>query len=173
VPFKGLISVTFRVFGSQLIVDKQMRELKLTKGYTALVDDEDYEKIALCKWHATVARDKAHVYARNSKNVMLHRFILGLITSTPFVDHKNGDGLDCQKVNLRIATVSQNQGNRRKQSALASSRYKGVSWASRESKWRAVIQHKNLGMFASEKEAAMAYDIAAKEYFKEYALTNF
>src|SRR6266404_7885280 len=138
-----------------------MREIKLTKGYTALVDDDDYDRVSEFKWCVNVTRHSDKVYAMTGSGCSrktLHRFILNLGPSTPFVDHINGEGLDCQKSNLRIATQSQNQGNRRKQSALVSSRYKGVSWAKRESKWRAVIQHTHLGLFASEKEAAMAYD---------------
>lgn len=153
-----------------------MKEIPLTQGYVALVDDQDYERVSQYNWYA--AKIKGNIYAVSSQGggegaVRLHRFILGLSGSIPWIDHKNHNGLDCQRENLRLASPSQNQGNKRKQTSLSCSRYKGVTWAKEQQKWKATIHHTYLGYFESEEDAAKAYDKAAKEYFKEYAFTNF
>ena len=90
-----------------------MREIPLTKGYVALVDDEDYERAAAFKWSAIVIRDKnkGRVYGmratdwnpetrRNGKYIYLHRFILNA-PDRVMVDHRDSDGLNCHKHNLR------------------------------------------------------------------------
>lgn len=91
------------------------------------------------------------------------------------VDHRDGDGLNNQRHNLRIATSSQNQGNQCKTQGRTS-RFKGVSWAKRHGKWVAQIQvkrrSKNLGYFRREEEAAAAYDQAALRFFGEFARLN-
>ena len=91
------------------------------------------------------------------------------------VDHINGNGLDNRRENLRLCTNSQNHMNR-KTHRDSSSKYKGVSWNKRNSKWQAYIgsgiKRKNLGYFASESDAAKAYDIKAKECFGEFARLN-
>jgi hypothetical protein len=98
------------------------------------------------------------------------------IQSDQYVDHINHDKSDSRTKNLRIATISQNGGNRLKQRG-ASSKYKGVSWHKLNSKWQcAIMVHKkakHLGYFNSEIEAAKAYDEAALKYFKDYAYLNF
>ncbi len=90
------------------------------------------------------------------------------------VDHKNSNGLDCRRRNLRPATESQNMGNRRKQSS--SSKFKGVTWNKRLSKWIAQIgqpgSRKHLGCFSEEREAAQRYNQAAKEKWGEFARLN-
>jgi hypothetical protein len=103
-------------------------------------------------------------------------FMHQLITGYPRTDHKNHDGLDNRRRNLRAATVAQNQQNAR--SHLGStSRYKGVSWNSKQRRWIAAIRHqgnaKRLGTFGVEKDAALAYDRAAQELFGEFAVLNF
>ena len=67
-------------------------------------------------------------------------------------------------------------GNRRRKKN-GSSKYKGVAWIIRDERWQAAIQYEgrniHLGHFTSEIEAARAYDAAAKQYFGDFALTNF
>jgi hypothetical protein len=93
------------------------------------------------------------------------------------VDHKNGDGLNNTRNNLRIVTIAENNYNKRKSLNVRSSKYKGVSIDKRTNKWRAIIYHKyikiHLGFFDNEEEAARAYDEAAKELYGEYAVLNF
>ena len=91
------------------------------------------------------------------------------------VDHINRIGLDNRKENLRIATRSQNQQNRRSR-RNTSSQYKGVSWTKRDKRWQAKIGHKRkvicLGDFTCEHQAALAYNEKATELWGEYALLN-
>ena len=98
------------------------------------------------------------------------------IQSDQYVDHINHDKSDSRIENLRIATISQNGGNRLKQRD-ASSKYKGVSWRMSDKVWQVSImlnkKAKYLGRFNSEIEAARAYDEAALKHFKDYAYLNF
>ena len=95
-----------------------------------------------------------------------------LITGYPLTDHRNGDGLDNQRHNLRPATNSQNNHNRGPAIGRSSS-YKGVHWHKGCRKWQASIRidgkRRHLGLFASEEDAARAYAEAALEVQGEYA----
>jgi hypothetical protein len=110
--------------------------------------------------------------------VLLHRFILGAAPGT-MIDHKNGNGLDCTRENLRLATRSQNQHNagRRMYAGARSSRFKGVHWHRVTGKWVAQImaarKYHYLGLFIDEEQAARAYDAAARELHGEFAQLNF
>jgi len=93
------------------------------------------------------------------------------------VDHIDGDKLNNNVSNLRYCTLSQNQGNRRKQTKPTTSQYKGVSWNIGANKWLAQLQvkpvRKHLGLFDSEEDAAKAYDVAATEFWKDFKHLNF
>jgi hypothetical protein len=150
-----------------------MREIPLTKGYVAIVDDEDYERVmAAGKWHYSSG------YAvRDHSRMRMHRFIMGLVFGDgKNVDHINGNGLDNRRCNLRICTMSQNQGNRGVNKNNAT-RYKGVSFDHINNKYMARItihgRTVHLGRFVYAIDAACAYDRAAREYFGEFAVTNF
>lgn len=148
----------------------------------ALVDDEDYERFGHLKWYAAKNYSGYTWYAQRivgprgaRKTIQLHRQIMGCPEGE--VDHKNGDGLDCRRDNMRLATTSGNRRNvpRRKTS---SSPYKGVSFQA--GKWRARIsvgprgaaQKISLGMFNSPEDAAAAYDAMAKKLSGEFAWIN-
>jgi len=161
-----------------------MKQISLTKGYVALVDDEDFERvIAVGAWRADVHYRKngtvRTVYAvSGEKKTYLHRLIMGVTNPKTEVDHHDHDGLNCQKYNLRVCGRSQNESNSRKWAvSTTSSRFKGVSWDKRCGKWQAGIvigwRRKHLGRFTSEEAAARAYDAAAKRLFGEFALVNF
>jgi hypothetical protein len=94
-----------------------------------------------------------------------------------FVDHQNHNGLDNRRSNLRIATVAENGFNRRKTSALTSSRFKGVNWDKRENKWRVQGRlngrQETIGYFDNEEDAARKYDAWAVAAFGRFAALNF
>ncbi len=161
-----------------------MREIELTRGKVALIDDADYPLLSAYHWAARqdhngvwYARRTEH---RQDKNVSvyMHRAILDVPHGMQ-VDHVNHNGLDNQRFNIRICTKVQNGANRLKASKY-SSLYKGVSWSKSKNCWEArigsgsvnPITRRHLGSFKSEIEAARAYDAAAREQWGEFALVN-
>lgn len=148
----------------------------------AIVDQVDAEKIRGYKWHPI--RSGTTFYAATSlppkspggswPSVRMHRMILS-VGSDEQVDHKNHDGLDNRRSNLRICNQSQNNGNRRLSSGNTSG-YKGVHWDGVRHLWRAYIRVDgralHLGRFRDPESAAAVYDEAAIRHFGEFALTN-
>lgn len=159
-----------------------MKEIPLSRGMFALVDDEDYEYLSKSKWHAQ--KGNTTFYAErllrtadrpNGKSEKMHRVIMKA-TSDVDVDHIDHNGLNNQKPNLRLCSQSQNSQNMRAKPNTASG-YKGVIWEKALRKWRTRIQLdgklRTVGYFDDVVEAAIAYDIAAIETFGEFAYTNF
>ena len=154
-----------------------MKEIALTQGKVALVDDEDFERVSQFKWCASWhSRQRVYTAVRRNcgTNVLMHRFILQP-PSMMHIDHINHDTLDNRRANLRVCTNAENHRNQRKTPGT-SSQYKGVSWDRRKQKWRAQIRkdykQQWLGYFADEDEAARAYNVAAQEHFGRFALLN-
>lgn len=158
----------------------RMKQIPLTRGMSALVDDEDYDELIKHKWHAS--SDSYNIYAcrttysegHKHHNLLMHRVIMGDISGIMY-DHIDGNGLNNQKLNLRIVTHTQNTRNR-KNNSIGSSRYKGVYWGNQLQRWVAKIRgSKNqiyIGSFKVEEEAARAYNKKAVELFGEYARLN-
>lgn len=157
-----------------------MKEITLTQGKVALVDDSDYEYLNQFNWHALKHRDTFYAARwiggrKNKKYFYMHRVILGLTDSKIEGEHADNNGLNCQRYNLRIATRSQNAANipSRKNS---SSKYLGVYWATSRKKWVAAItknyKSKYLGQFDNEIEAAQKYNEWAKIIHGEFANLN-
>jgi hypothetical protein len=153
-----------------------MKEIPLTKGNVALVDDEDYAELSRYRWHfgCGYAIRNSPTENQKKKTVRMHTEILGKVDGLE-VDHINGNGLDNRRENLRHATRAQNQHNQT-QRVGASSRYKGVYWYKTTRKWSAQIavngHGKSIGYYTSERDAALAYNEAARKYFGEYARLN-
>lgn len=151
-----------------------MREIPLGRSnLVALVDEEDYERIAAHKWHTRVDR-RAIRWAdgANSRRVLMHREVVSAPDGV-IVDHANGDTLDNRRSNLRICTAAQNAWNVR---AVRGKRFKGVQ-RYEPNRWRARIRINghltHIGSFGSEVEAALAYDVIARQLFGEFACLNF
>jgi hypothetical protein len=147
--------------------------IRLPSGQEVLVDAADYEKIAPYSWRVMGTGVGGMVKARR---VYLHRFILNAPPGVQ-VDHANRNTLDNRRENLRLCTASQNCANKEKPRRPTFSIYKGVYREKRGKPWRAQIgirgQRVYLGTFATEREAAMAYDSAARAEFGEFARPNF
>jgi hypothetical protein len=159
-----------------------MKEIPLTQGKVALVDDEDYEYLMQWKWHAhrhkrgwAAARRKTFSVGV-SRIVMMHRELMNPPDGLD-VDHIDHNELRNCRVNLRICSRSENNGNQRKQDLPRSSKFKGVTWHKDGQKWMAQIQHGKkhyyLGLFGTEQEAARSYDNRAVEFFGFFACLNF
>lgn len=150
----------------------------LTKGFTAIIDANDAELVSGRSWFALVSPNSKAVYAvtnvrspSGTKCIYMHR----LISPPPegmTVDHKNGDGLDNRKKNLRHADQKQNHRNVSIRSDNASGQ-KGVYWNKRRKKWHARIKIDGryicLGMFDDISLAGQAYKTAAKLLHGDFA----
>lgn len=141
------------------------------KKYSALISDEDFEKVSQHNWTVFKSRDRFYAQTHSNGRVLLmHNFIMGC----KWIDHIDRNGLNNQRDNLRKATRSQNQGNRGKQKNTKNN-FKGVKQCS-INRWTAYIMVENkryyLGCFKSEIEAAQAYDNKAIELRGEFAYPN-
>ncbi len=139
----------------------------------AMVDDEDYENIEFGgKWTAASACNT--IYAERG-GTRMHRVLMNP-PKDMHVDHIDGNGLNNQRSNLRICTPAQNNANKPKRRDGRSSIYMGVTFDKANQKFRATIQKGGkilrLGRFALEKDAAIAYNIKAKELQGEFARLN-
>lgn len=143
-------------------------------------DDFSYKgKIRVNAW-GDVTRSKTIGYAK-STSVCIHIEILENVLGRKLedgelCDHVNRNKLDCRRVNLRLASKKQNNVNRAIQANNASG-FKGVCWDKNRNKWIVHIglngRNHFLGRYADTVSAAKAYDIAAKEYYGEFAVLNF
>ena len=154
-----------------------MKKISLTQGKFTLVDDEDFEWLNKWKWHTIVTQD-GNWYAKNTQSIYMHRLILNIQNKPKnvYADHKNGNGLDNRRENLRIATNQLNQANE-KLSKNSTSGYKGVTWHKKNKNWNAQImvnrKHIHIGCYQTKEEAAKAHDSVAKKHFGEFARLNF
>lgn len=154
------------------------RILPLTKGLFSLVDADDFDWLNQWCWNADRACEtkRLNFYARrmgaNREVIKMHRLIMGFPDA--IVDHRNLDGLDNRRKNLRKATSNQNLANTTERSHR-NGQFKGVYRHHR--KWMAAGtfygKHVFLGMFSSPEDAARAYDAKAIEAFGEFARLNF
>jgi len=158
-----------------------MKQIQLTQGKVALVDDDDFEYLNQFKWNAQ--KDGNKFYAKrmitiNGKRTaqLMHVVIMGDNPLKLDIDHKDGDGVNNQKSNLRLCTHQQNMMNRRL-GINSSSKYKGVHYSNVRQKWQSRIQTEgrriSLGFFNNKEDAARAYDVTAVKYHGDFFLLNF
>ncbi|MGA2679201.1 MAG: HNH endonuclease [Sedimentisphaerales bacterium] len=157
------------------------RRIYLGEDKWTLLDVKDYYRLLIFKW--IIYGNGTNLYAvrhqliepNKTKTVYMHREIMnppaGLV-----VDHRNCDGLDNRKDNLRFATHAQNTRNRRKKKN-GSSQFLGVYFNKEKSTWDSQLRHNEkriwVGRFKTEIDAARAYDAAARKYHGEFARLNF
>lgn len=161
-----------------------MKRVPLTKGKFAIVDDEDYERVMTLKWHACMDPKNGVWYAKHTRligkkkwqTIQMHKFVLKE-SGRHHIDHRNRDGLDNQKSNLRSCkSASMNVANCT--ARAHTSPYKGVDFNSvaQGKKWRAQIAINGkkvfLGRFDTPEKAAFAYDSSAAHFFGQFARTN-
>lgn len=163
----------------------EVKLIELTLGYSAMVDDDDYERLTRKSWHARVAPHTVYAIrtialpGKKYTGTAMHREVLNLsVNDGKIVDHIDGNGLNNQKSNLRIATFSGNSANKRKKRDT-SSRFIGVylyrNGETKSRAWGACIRKgKNifLGYYEKEVDAARAYNEAAKRIHGEFAKLN-
>lgn len=159
------------------IIPEGCRQIPLTQGKVAWVDEADYDWLIQWKWYAYKSGNTFYAGRKkgNYNRLSMHR----LINSTPdgvLTDHKDGNGLHNWRDNLRDATRRQNACNK-KSGKGSSSAFLGVMWNKRAKKWEARIKvngkYRMLGMYKCEADAARAYDVHAIKYHKEFARPNF
>jgi len=158
-----------------------MKEIPLTRGYTALVDDADFPLVSQSRWQARP--DRNTVYASRgvrdgsgkTKTLYMHVALLdagdGLV-----VDHINGNGLDNRRKNLRIATRGQNV-HHSFTTVKNKHGFRGISFIERYQRWQVSMKtggrNTYVGFYATAEEAARAYDAKALEVYGEFARLNF
>ena len=162
-----------------------MKKIPLTQGKFALVDNEDFEWLSQWKWcvlknvsnfYAKRALSRKDTNSRTTITILMHRIIIDA-TQEQEVDHRDGNGLNNCRSNLRFASRSQNNMNSHKIRGV--SKYKGVCFdkSRKNKKWKTQIGKNNkqysLGYFDNEIEAAKTYDTKAKELFGKFARSNF
>lgn len=150
-----------------------MKEITLSRGSVVLVDDEDYEFLNQSKWSLKDGR-----YARSTTGDFIHVEVakrMGIWRPDREVDHRDRDGLNNRRENLRVGTHAQNMRNIGPYSTNSSG-YKGVCWDKSRNKWLASIsinnRFKNLGRFDTAEEAASPYNRAAIQVSGDFAFVN-
>lgn len=157
-----------------------MKLIPLTRGRFAKVDNKDYETLMQYRWYTLKAPNTFYACARGNKNteikrgktIYMHRLILGFPVG---VDHKDRNGLNNQRLNLRVATHKENMKNKRCPTNNTSG-YTGVSYKKTTNKYFAYIasdgKRFHLGYYRTKEVAAMVYNVIAKIHFGEFASLN-
>jgi hypothetical protein len=155
-----------------------VKQIPLTQGKVAIIDDEDFERVARIKW----CYSKSHGYASGkipyedgtySKAILMHRYLLN-VPKDKVTDHINLDKLDNRKANLRICTRGENNRNMKIRSTNKSG-YKGV-YPHYTGRFQVHVRHEGksnyVGLFDDPEEAALFYNFWAFDLHGEYANVN-
>lgn len=161
-----------------------MKQIPLTQNQVTFVDEKDFEFINKFKWRASkaqsslgkfyVTKKTPRINVKVGKTIYMHRVLMNA-KKGQIIDHKDGNGLNNQRSNLRFATAANNARN------MAISKrnktgFKGISWKKDMKKWQVRISfnYKDIciGSFSDKIEAARAYNIAAIKYHGEFARLN-
>lgn len=159
-----------------------MKEIALTHGYKAMVDDEDFEALSAHRWRVDRTTDQRRYAVRHMGRtpVRMHAVIMGTVGMgrSLHVDHIDRNGLNNQRSNLRIVSPAFNRANGVKFERPCSSAYKGVHFVGRLKvrPWQARIsiggKHLHIGYFTTEEDAATAYNFALEEHYGEQVVFN-
>jgi len=149
-------------------------EITLTQGAVAVIDDADIALVLPYKWH--LVRRCRNLYAAthdpadHKKRILMHRLIMNAPPDKD-IDHRDCDGLNNRRSNLRFASPSQNAQNNRRRVNNRSG-FKGVNFQSQRNKWQARItvagKTRSLGLYDTAESAARAYGRAATLLFGEF-----
>lgn len=147
----------------------------LTGGLNAIIDLEDLPTIAPFAWSASIRMGTAYaVTQRNRLSIYMHRLVCA-VSDARLIDHRDFDGLNNTRANLRICSKQQNTTYSRK-SGRGASKFKGAAFHRASGLYHATIvvggSQFSLGYFHSPEHAAAAYDAAAIKYFGAFAATN-
>lgn len=155
-----------------------MKKIPLTQNKYALVDNSDFEELNKHKWYANKLGDTFYamrhlkVSEGNSKTIVLMHSAIMKTPKGMDTDHKDRNGLNNQRKNLRICTRSQNGMNKTKAKANTSG-FKGVFWHKRDKTWRSQIKvdgkSTHLGYFKTKEDAYKAYCEACAHYHGEFS----
>ena len=163
-------------------IDGDIVRIKLTKGQEAIIDLADMELVGQYRWytrkapHTFYAETNVRQPDGRYKVLKMHRLLCSVTPERPIVDHENHDGLDNRRTNLRPSTQTENNRNQTVRTPMTSA-FKGVYWYKAGRIWRSQIRIGSkpchLGGFISERDAALAYDQAARAYFCDFQVLNF
>lgn len=157
-----------------------MKQIPLTQGLYAIVDDEDFELLSKYKWGAHKGKKTFYAVRQEKvngkkRNIFMHRQLLGISEKGLISDHINRNGLDNTKANLRACSITENNRNAGK-NAKNKCGFKGVFWDIAYGKYRVQIsvdgRRTHIGRYDCLLEAAKAYNAAAVKYHGEFANLN-
>lgn len=160
----------------QIRIEGDVAYVPLTKGYVAIIDAADVPLVEGVCWQAMIGRNTVYAVrtcgsGKAKRRVAMHRVILDAPIGS-LVDHRNGDGLENRRNNLRLATCAGNNQNARIRRDNTSG-LKGASWHKRCKRWQATISIdgnlKHLGYFATPELAHAAYAKVAADMHGEFA----
>jgi len=159
---------------------KMAKEIILTQGKVAIVDDDMYDYLNQWKWHAKkssgnyYAKRNIRINKKYAGYVLMHRLLMD-VEKYLYIDHVDGCSLNNQKNNLRICTHAENMRNKKLHTNNTSG-FKGVYWNKHNKKWMAFIRinykQLHLGLFIDPIDAARAYNAAAIKFHGEFANLN-